>query len=65
MDQARGDSNGAIVERFIKPTSSTIFGHPGVTKFQSINVYVIPKNGMEVAEYCIIFNYGLPRSQNK
>ena len=28
VDKDRGNASGAIVERFIKPIASTIFGHP-------------------------------------
>ena len=28
VDKSRGNTSGAIVERFIKPRVSTIFGHP-------------------------------------
>ena len=28
VDKARGNASGSIVERFIKPRASTIFGHP-------------------------------------
>ena len=29
MYKDRGNASGSIVERFIKPRASTIFGHPG------------------------------------
>ena len=43
MDKACGNSNGAIVERFIKPRASPIFGHP---------LYSLdgPRISMEVSE---------------
>ena len=28
MYKARGNTSGAILERFLKPTTSTMFGHP-------------------------------------
>ena len=28
VDKARGNTSGAIVERFIKPRASKMFGHP-------------------------------------
>ena len=33
-----------------------------LTKGQAISVYVMPKTGMEVSEYCTVFNYGPTRS---
>ena len=39
------------------------FNGLGVIKGRSISVSLMLKTGMELAEYCTVFNYGLPGLQ--